>query len=120
MVIGQDGIYYLNTDEIVGTNPLKNFGKNAAKHIKRHNTFNNMPDILVNSFYNPESDEICAFEELIGSHGGLGGSQTRPFIIYPSEWKNPGELIGSKSIYSFLKSEMNNLKVNNQKFVKKN
>ena len=110
MVIGQDGIYYLNNDKIVGENPLKNFSKNAPIHLKRHNGFKNAPDILVNSFYNPETEEICAFEELIGSHGGLGGSQTRPFILYPSDWEDPGELIGSKSIYDFLKKEMEELK----------
>ena len=110
MVIGADGIYYLNNDEIVGENPLKNFGKNAAMHLKRHNKFEHMPDILVNSFYDPDSEEICAFEELIGSHGGLGGSQTRPFILYPSEWEDPGELVGANSIYNFLKDEMEELK----------
>ena len=110
MIIGQDGIYYLNNDKIVGKNPLENFGENAAMHLKRHNTFKHMPDILVNSFYNPENEEICAFEELIGSHGGLGGSQTRPFILYPSDWKDPEELIGAKSIYDFLKDALNNLK----------
>jgi hypothetical protein len=51
-----------------------------------------MPDVLVNSFYDSQTDESCAFEELIGSHGGLGGNQIKPFIIYP------GELVGSESI----------------------
>ena len=110
MVIGQDGIYYLDTDNVVGQNPLENFGKNAAAHLKRQNGFENMPDIMVNSFYDSENDEVCAFEELIGSHGGLGGNQTKPFIAYPSEWKNPGELIGAESIYKFLKNEIENLK----------
>ncbi len=112
MVIGQNGIYYLETDKIIGENPLKDFSKNAAKHLKRQNSFKNMPDILVNSFYDSETDEVCAFEELIGSHGGLGGNQTKPFIIYPSEWENPGELIGAESIYKFLKKEIINLKNN--------
>ena len=110
MAIGAEGIYYLNTDRIEGKNPLKNFGKNAAMHLKRHNKFKNMPDILVNSFYDPKTEEICAFEELIGSHGGLGGSQTRPFILYPSNWEDPEELIGAKSIYDFLKKEIDELK----------
>lgn len=109
MAIGENGIYYLENDEIVGVNPLENFGKNAAMHLKRQNSFNNMPDIMVNSFYDSENDEVCAFEELIGSHGGLGGNQTRPFILYPSEWQDPGELVGSESIYHFLKKEIGNL-----------
>ena len=110
MVIGEDGIYYLDSDEIVGKNPLKGFGKNAQKHLKRQNSFDNMPDILVNSFYDEELDEVCAFEELIGSHGGLGGNQTKPFILYPSTWHDPEELIGAESIYAFLKKEIDNLK----------
>ena len=109
MVIGQNGIYYLKNDEIVGENPLKGFGENASRHLKRQNGFKNMPDILVNSFYDSENDEVCAFEELIGSHGGLGGNQTKPFILYPSEWTDPGDLIGAESIYKFLKREIENL-----------
>ena len=111
VVIGENGIYYLDSDEIVGENPLEGFGINAPKHLKRQNSFKNMPDILVNSFYDEKSDEVCAFEELIGSHGGLGGDQTKPFIIYPSKWKDPGELIGAESIYGFLKKEIENLKM---------
>ncbi len=109
MVIGQDGIYYLDNDEIVGENPLKGFGKNAARHLRRENSFKNMPDILVNSFYDEKHDEVCAFEELVGSHGGLGGDQTHPFILYPSNWEDPGELIGAESIYKFLKKEIDEL-----------
>ena len=109
MVIGQNGIYYLDTDQIIGENPLNGFGKNASMHLKRQNSFKNMPDILVNSFYDEENDEVCAFEELIGSHGGLGGNQTKPFILYPCEWDNPGELVGAESIYRFLKKEIEKL-----------
>ena len=109
MAIGEDGIYYLDSDRIVGENPLEGFGRNAQKHLKRQNSFKNMPDILVNSFYDETNEEVCAFEELIGSHGGLGGNQTKPFILYPSEWGDSGELIGAESIYHFLKKEIKNL-----------
>ena len=109
MVIGQNGIYYLDSDIIVGENPLEDFGVNAASHLKRQNSFRNMPDILVNSFYDAKFDEVCAFEELIGSHGGLGGDQSKPFILYPSEWSDPGNLVGAESIYSFLKMKIENL-----------
>lgn len=109
MVIGQKGIYYLDTDKVVGENPLEGFGKNAARHLLRENSFKHMPDIMVNSFYDSKNDEVCAFEELIGSHGGLGGNQTRPFILYPSKWDDPGDLVGAESIYRFLKNKIENL-----------
>ena len=110
MVLGDEGVYYLDSDEIIGKNPIENFGKNVVKHLKRHNSFKHVPDILVNSFYDPETDEICAFEELIGSHGGLGGNQTKPFLIYPSKWEIPEEIVGGESIYKILKKEINKLK----------
>lgn len=115
LVIGAEGIYYLNTDEIEGENPLKNFGKNAAIHLKRTDTFNYVPDILVNSFYDPETEEVAAFEELIGSHGGLGGGQSRPFIMYPSSWHlEDEEIIGAEKLHNVLKDRMD--KVWNNKF----
>ena len=45
-------------------------------------------------------------EELIGSHGGAGGNQQYPFIIYPSEWSLEEEIFGSENVYKFFKNEM--------------
>ena len=113
MAIGKDGIYYLDTDEIEGKNPLEGFGNNIARHIKRNSSFKHTPDILVNSFYDSEKDEVCAFEELVGSHGGAGGSQTRPFILYPSTWDvDDEEIIGAENIYKLLKENLKKLKEN--------
>lgn len=110
LVIGAEGIYYLNTDEIEGENPLKNFGKNAVIHLKRTDTFKYVPDILINSFYDPETEEVAAFEELIGSHGGLGGGQSRPFIMYPSSWHlEDEEIVGAEKLHNVLKNRMDKL-----------
>ena len=111
MAIGKNGIYYLDIDEIEGQNPLEGFGDNIAKHLKRNSTFKYTPDILVNSFYDAENDEVCAFEELIGSHGGVGGSQSEPFILYPSDWIVPDEeIVGAENIYKLLKTNLENIK----------
>ena len=111
MAIGRNGTYYLDSDEIEGINPLENFGKNIVRHLKRNSSFKYTPDILVNSFYDTENDEVCAFEELIGSHGGAGGSQSKPFILYPSQWNTPNEeIIGAENIYKILKTNLKNLK----------
>ena len=111
LAIGRDGIYYLDSGEIEGLNPLEGFGDNIVRHIKRNSSFKYTPDILVNSFYDSENDEVCAFEELIGSHGGAGGSQSKPFILYPSSWKIPDEeIVGAESIYKILKENSQKLK----------
>ena len=46
----------------------------AAEHLIRTDGFAHVADIMVGSFYDPERDEGCAFEELICFHGGLGGA----------------------------------------------
>ena len=111
LAIGKNGTYYLDTNEIEGENPLEGFGDNIAQHLKRNSSFKYSPDILVNSFYDSENDEVCAFEELVGSHGGAGGSQSKPFILYPSGWKVPDkDIIGAESIYKILKENLKILK----------
>jgi hypothetical protein len=60
---------------------------------------------MIGSFYDPDLDEGCAFEELISFHGGLGGPQTRPFVLYPAELPAPeGPLVGAASIHGLLSS----------------
>lgn len=110
VAIGADGMYYLNEDRVEGENPLALFSPNAPEHLRRTDSFPNCPDILVNSFYNPEKDEGCAFEELIGFHGGMGGTQTQPFILHPAELRVDGELVGAASIYKLGKSWLNQVK----------
>ena len=104
VVIGPDGRNYLSESRIDGTDPLAPFGPNATKHLLRTDSFPDAPDILVNSFYNAETNEVAAFEELIGSHGGLGGWQTRPFVLYPAVWEmDHGEIVGAEELFEVLK-----------------
>ncbi|MDR1992824.1 MAG: alkaline phosphatase family protein [Nitrososphaerota archaeon] len=101
------GKYYLAENKVEGENPLDTFGKNAAKHLCRTDSFNHAPDILVMSAYDTKTDEVAAFEELIGSHGGLGGGQAKPFIMYPVEWNLlEEELVGSEKIHQLFKEVM--------------
>lgn len=111
LAIGKNGTYYLDSGEIEGENPLKGFGNNIVRHLKRTSSFEHTPDILVNSFYDEEADEVCAFEELVGSHGGAGGDQSKPFILYPSSWKvSDDEIIGAENIYKLIKENLAELK----------
>ena len=83
VVLSAQGASYLAEGRLVGDDPLALFPPNAARHLRRTDGFTNAPDILVNSFFDPLLEEGCAFEELICFHGGLGGPQTRPFILHP-------------------------------------
>ena len=111
LAIGKNGTYYLDSDKIEGENPLKGFGDNIVRHLKRTSSFEHTPDILVNSFYDEEADEVCAFEELVGSHGGAGGDQSKPFILYPSSWNvSDDDIIGAENIYKLIKENLAELK----------
>ena len=111
LAIGKNGTYFLDSGEIEGENPLEGFGDNIVRHLKRTSSFEHTPDILVNSFYDKEADEVCAFEELVGSHGGAGGDQSKPFILYPSTWNvSDEEIIGAENIYKLLKENLAELK----------
>jgi len=100
VAIGADGLQRLSTGEVEGANPLEHFGKHAATHLARNSGFDNAPDIYVVSMYDHKSGEVAAFEELVGSHGGLGGTQSEPFALVPAEWsKAPEEIIGARAMH---------------------
>ncbi|HEX5584771.1 phage holin family protein [Gaiella sp.] len=104
VVLGPSGARYLADDRVEGDDPLTPFSAGAAGHLRRSDGFAHAPDLYVNSFYDPELDEGCAFEELISFHGGMGGPQTRPFVLAPVELPLPDEpLVGAASIHRLLK-----------------
>jgi hypothetical protein len=109
LAIGAAGIHYLNDDHAVGDDPLTIYGPNAAMHLRRTNSFANAPDLLVMSMYDPNTHEVAAFEELVGSHGGLGGLQTRPFIFHPVEL-DPGSepIVGARALHQVMMGWLSN------------
>ena len=104
VVFGPKGVYYLDTDTFSGDNPLANFGPFAAEHLRRANSFDNAPDLYVISMFDPETEEVAAFEELVGNHGGLGGPQQRPFILHPAIYPAPTEpIVGAGHLSKVMK-----------------
>jgi hypothetical protein len=103
VILGARGTRYLVDDRVVGVDPLAPFSPKAPAHLRRADAFPHAPDVLVNSFYDPELEQGCAFEELISFHGGMGGPQTRPFILHPAELPAPREAIaGAVSVHDLL------------------
>jgi uncharacterized membrane protein YvlD (DUF360 family) len=100
VVLGRDGINYLDRGRIEGRDPLAPFGPHAAAHVRRTDGFPHCPDVVVNSSYWEDADEVAAFEELVGSHGGMGGGQSFPFVLFPAELPWPEEdVVGSERVH---------------------
>ncbi len=104
LVIGATGKRYLTDDTVEGEDPLAHFDASAAEHLRRHDSFPHCPDILVNGAYDAELEEVAPFEEFMGSHGGLGGPQTHPFAVIPSQWSDPpGPIVGVEAMHALLR-----------------
>ena len=82
VVIGPRGVNYLDEGAGGGRGPARALRARTPRGTSRRTDgFPHCPDIVVNSTYWAETDEVAAFEELVGSHGGMGGAQSFPFAL---------------------------------------
>jgi uncharacterized membrane protein YvlD (DUF360 family) len=104
LAAGPNGIYYLDHGYVDGVDPLAPFGPHIVRLLKAEAAFTNMPDILVMSMFDPETGEVAAFEELVGSHGGVGGTQTIPFVLHPVDLEvGEDPIIGAVQLHAIMK-----------------
>ena len=105
LVLGRSGQRNLATGEVVGDDPLAPFGGRAVDQVRLVDAYATTADVMVNARYDPERDEVSAFESQVGSHGGLGGPQTRPFLLYPAGLADPPpQIFTSVALHRVLKS----------------
>ena len=85
-----------------GPDPLAPFGPAAASTVLRADGFPHTADLMVNSAVDPAARAtVHAFEEQAGSHGGLGGPQSHPFLLAPADLPLPAPpLVGAESLHA--------------------
>lgn len=108
VVLGPAGAeHHLATGYVIGADPLAPFGPGAADAVRRTDRFPHTADLMINSAWDPATGEVHAFEEQIGSHGGLGGAQGHPFLLWPAELSPPvpdgGPLTGAEQVHQVLR-----------------
>ena len=104
LALGPDGVVHLDSGRVEGEDPLAQFGPNAVRHLRRTDAFPHCADLMINSAFWPQFAEVAAFEELVGSHGGLGGTQCFPLVLHPAELEWPAEeVVGAESIHQILR-----------------
>jgi uncharacterized membrane protein YvlD (DUF360 family) len=104
LVLGPHGSVSVADGTVTGTDPLIAFGPTALDKIRRVDGYSTVADLMVNSMYDPVLDEVAAFESQVGSHGGLGGPQTHPFVLHPTDLTAPSAPVeGSAALHRVLK-----------------
>lgn len=100
VALGRAGARSLAHDRIEGADPTRPYGPVAPEALRRLAGMANAGDLIVLSAVDPGTDEVAAFEELIGSHGGLGGPQAAGVLVVPSDWPAPTSepLIGADAV----------------------
>lgn len=94
VAIGKNGQRNLHSDEVTGEDPLKVYApsqgygvaslEKRAWQVRRVMDFPHAGDLmLISTVY--ADGTVAALEELIGSHGGIGGEQTDAFIFHPPD-----------------------------------
>jgi hypothetical protein len=100
VAIGTSGTHRLLDGTVEGVDPLLPYGPHARGDLLRHQESEHIGDLVLISCVDPVTQEVAAFEELVGSHGGLGGWQTDAVLVHPSDWpitENP--LNGSDAMH---------------------
>ena len=104
VVLGRTGEHYLESGRVVGDDPLASYGPLAAPSLRRLDGFANAGDLIVIGPYDPDTGEVVSYEDLVGSHGGLGGRQSEPFLLHPVELPLAGApLIGAPAVHAELR-----------------
>ncbi len=109
VVLGRDGLHRLATGVVIGADPLAPYGEHAPALVARVSGFPHCPDVMVNSRYDPDTDEASPFEPHVGSHGGLGGPQQHGFLAHPRQLRTRGEIVGAEHLHRVLRGWLTEL-----------
>ena len=102
IVLGKNGQRNLHTGQVTGNDPMKMYGDPdfRAAQVRRVADFPHSGDLMVLSTVYSDGT-VAAMEELIGSHGGMGGEQTDAFMLHPGDMPVPATT-NSADVYHIL------------------
>jgi hypothetical protein len=89
--------------QLEGDHPLTRLPEpeHAAEQIRRIARFVESGDLILFGSYDPSTDTVICFEHQWASHGGLGGPQDYPAIVYPRtvQW-DPSQVHNASDLYA--------------------
>jgi hypothetical protein len=100
LVVGSDGRLDVSAGEAEGSDLTADYGPRAAENLRHLDGVGNVGDLILLGAVDRDSGEVTGFEELVGSHGGLGGWQSDPFILCPAGWTLADDPpVGAPAVY---------------------
>ena len=109
VVLGGDGWRALSPEGATGgegIDPLATYGPQAAADVRSLDGRRHVGDIVVLGAFDPDTGEVAAFEELVGSHGGLGGAQTEALLLHPATWSVPSSPLNGLDVHQLLRAHL--------------
>jgi hypothetical protein len=86
IALGETGERQPAAAAAAGADRLAQYGPGAIESLASLDELAHLGDLILLGSVDPITGEVVSFEELVGSHGGLGGWQTQPFLMCPSSW----------------------------------
>ena len=88
LVFSRGGVLSLHDDgtlSMEGNDPLQDLmePEKARRELRTLARYPHSGDLILLGRYDPQTNTVVCFEDQWASHGGLGGSQDYPFIVYP-------------------------------------
>ena len=111
VALGRTGEHFLASGRVVGLDPLLPFGLLAAQSLLRLAGFTNTGDLSVIGPFDAATGEVVSYEDLVGSHGGLGGWQGQPFLLHPVDLPvTDAPLVGAPAVHAELRRWLESLR----------
>ena len=92
IVFGPLGVRHLGSGTVDGDDPLIGYPSRTAPDLIRLHGVTRAGDLVVISTVD-ERGRIHAFENQVGSHGGIGGPQNEALLVHPSAWPLDPDLL---------------------------
>ncbi|PWJ24940.1 type I phosphodiesterase/nucleotide pyrophosphatase [Branchiibius hedensis] len=92
IVFGPTGARALVTGAVDGDDPLVGYPSRTAPDLIRLHGVSRSGDLVIISTVD-ERGRIHAFENQVGSHGGIGGPQNHALLVHPAAWPLHADLL---------------------------
>ena len=93
LVLGPQGARRLEEggEVVEGSDPLEGYPSRTAADLARLSAVTDAGDLVLISTVS-DTGRIHAFEEQVGSHGGIGGAQNHAMLLHPRDWPLDADL----------------------------